>query len=276
VISDVGRALRTLLRPHLPAAAIHLSRPGPSSTPRNLGVPLSGTPRSDTPRNLGVPASSESDLGVPATNGPTADSDTPRSLGVPASSESDLGVPRSDGFDSDRDRDGDGVEPAVHLVLCWLSEDPDGQQSGIRDVRAEDGTLLGRQAPARRYRLRYLVTARAETVEAEHELLDAVLIAVSGLDSLPPDCLPKGLADTGLPVLLRVCPEPAIASSGIPEHAGFELDISAPLLPPLQTELAPPASELAVGMRRPMPQRHGEPAPAGNGRQWRRARVTEE
>ena len=172
-----------------------------------------------------------------------------------------------------------GAGPAVHLVLCWLRADPNGQQSGDTDVRAEDGSLLGRQAPARRYELRYLVTARAESAEAEHELLDAVLLAVTGLDALPAECLPNDLADTGLAVFLQVCAEPALASSGIPAHAGFELNVSAPLLPPLQTELAPPAAELSVGVRRPMPQRPAPLSPqptAAGGRQWRRAKVAED
>jgi len=171
----------------------------------------------------------------------------------------------------------------VHLVLCWLRDDPDGRQSGDRDVRADDGTLLGRQAPARRYELKYLVTARAESAEAEYELLDAVLLAVTGLDALPSDCLPKGLADAGLPVFLQVCSERTPAGAGVPAHAGFELAVSAPLLPPLQTELAPPAAELSVGVRRTVPPRPPSPltpdagAGAGNGtRQWRRTRVAEE
>jgi hypothetical protein len=215
VISDVGRALRTLLRGHLPAgAAVHLGRPADRAT-------------------------------TPAANGA-------------------------------------GSEPAVHLALCWLRDDPSGRQSGDWDVRTEDGTLLGRQSPARRYELRYLVTARAESVEAEHDLLDAALLAVTGLDALPPESLPKGLADAGLPVFLRVCAEPALASAGVPAHAGFELNVSAPLLPPLQTELAPPAAEVALGVHRPMPQRLApaalQPTAAGaaGGRRWRRATVSEE
>lgn len=204
MISDVGRALRTLLRPHVPAgAAIHLGPPP-----------------------------------------------------------------------------GDAAGPAVHIALCWLRADPNGQQSGDRDVRAADGTVLGRQAPARRYELRYLVTASADSAEAEYELLDAVLLAVTGLDALPGDCLSKNLADAGMPVFLKVCTDPMAGPSpgpsGVPAHAGFELTVNAPLLPPMQTELAPPAAELAIGVRRPMPQRHAPPAPPGSDRRWRRARVSEE
>jgi hypothetical protein len=227
VISDVGRALRTLLRQQVPAdAAIH------------LGPPVDGPGGAN------------------------------------------------------------GAGPGVHLVLCWLRDDPGGRQSGDTDVRAADGSLLGRQAPARRYELRYLVTARAESAEAEYELLDAVLLAVTGLDALPADCLPKGLADQGLPVFLQVCADPAvaIASHGVPAHAGFELNVNAPQLPPLQTELAPPAAELSVGVRRPMPRRPAVPTPpltphpgtsgtsgtsggsgtSSGGRRWRRATVAEE
>lgn len=221
VISDVSRALRTLLRPALPpTAAIHL---GPAA---------------------GSPTAAPSDATTASPAGSAADT------------------------------------PAVHLVLRWLREDPNGRQSGDRDVRADNGTLLGRQAPARRYELRYLVTARAGSAEAEYELLDAVLLAVTGLDALPADCLPKTMVDTGLPVYLQVCPESMPATAGLPAHAGFELTVSAPLLPPLQTELAPPAAELTVGVRRtvpPVPPSPLLPQPAaGSGRQWRRARVAED
>jgi hypothetical protein len=241
VISDVGRALRTLLRPHLPSHAVI-----------QLGPPV------------------------------------------------------------DASDQGRATDPAVHLVLRWLRDDPNGRQSGDTDVRASDGTLLGRQAPARRYELRYLITARADSVEVEHKLLDAVLLAVAGLDSLPGGCLPKGLADTGLPVFIRVCADPAPNWSVMPAHASFELNVSAPLLPPLQTDLAPPAAELSVGVRRRLPPRQAlspqrpappprqalspqRPAPPSQpaaplpqppaadapdttvptGRQWRRTRVNE-
>ncbi|HEY0639575.1 MAG TPA: Pvc16 family protein [Pseudonocardiaceae bacterium] len=194
VISDVGRALRTLLRPRLPGeAAVH--------------------------------------------------------LGVPAD------------------------ERGLYLTLQWLREDPSGRQSGLEDVRAGDGSLLGRQAPARRYELRYLVTARAESVEDEHELLDAVLLAVTDLEALPADCLPKGLADAGLPVRVAVCAEP-LGGAAPPAGGGFALLVNAPLLPPLQTELAPPAAELAMGLRRTVPPL--VPAASGSGRQWRRARIEED
>jgi len=236
VISDVGRALRTLLGHALPAGAeIHFSPPAVCSA---------GAAQ--------LPAQ-------PAGAGPAG---------------------------------------GVYLVLCWVRADPNGRQSGERDVRAADGSLLGRQAPARRYELRYLVTARAPTAEAEHELLDAVLLAVTELDALPSACLPKSLADCGLPVMLQVCSEPPAGS--VPDHAGFALLISPPLLPPLRTELAPPAAELAIGLRRtpptpsppapsppapsppaPSPPAPSPPAPSSpappNGRQWRRrAHVVED
>lgn len=315
MIPEVGRALLELLRPHLPdGTALLLVRPGaPASAPwgapaaapaaslLQVGVP----PQPLAPlAHAGVPVPDGGDAGVPRFTG---DGPHRAKVGVPVLEQGEVGVPRFAGDDLRSSPAGRGgaahcapAEAAVRLALCWLREEPEGRQSGDQDVRAADGTLLGRQAPARRYELRYLVTATAGTVEAEHELLDAVLLAVTGLDALPADRLPAGLADTGLPVFLRVCAEPALAAAGVPPCAGFELSVSAPLLPPLQTELAPPAAELAVGVRRPLPQgrlpqgqmphrpatgpaqqdpAQQRPAPAaasGNGRQWRRARVSEE
>jgi hypothetical protein len=309
VIPEVGRALLELLRPYLPGGtSLLLVRPGapapapwgapaaasmlvtPPLTPSPLAAHVGAAP---TPLpQVGVPVLKDGEVGVPRF---TDDGPLRGNVGVPVLEGGALGVPRfTEGGGAAHCAPAEAA-PAVRLALCWLREEPEGRQSGDQDVRAADGTLLGRQAPARRYELRYLVTATAGTVEAEHELLDAVLLAVTGLDALPAERLPAGIADTGLPVFLRVCAEPALAAAGVPQCAGFELSVSAPLLPPLQTELAPPAAELAMGVRRPLPQRPAPqgpaqqrpaqqgpaqqgPAPAagGNGRQWRRARVSEE
>lgn len=166
----------------------------------------------------------------------------------------------------------EAAEPALHLALRWVRDDMSGRLSGERDVRADDGSLLGRQGPPRRYELQFFVAAVAATVEEEYELLDAALLSVTGLDAIPAEHLPKPLVDTGLPVLLSV--SGAAPVTGAP--SGFALLVSAPVLPPLQTELAPPAAEMSMGVRRTPPGPPPAPVPPNGGRRWRRATIDED
>ncbi|KAA2258789.1 DUF4255 domain-containing protein [Solihabitans fulvus] len=166
----------------------------------------------------------------------------------------------------------------VDLFLFGLRDDPRGRTAGWTDVRDGQGRVVGRQESARRYELSYLVTARAEDVYREHMLLDRVLRVATDVDAVPPDCLPDELAATGLPVLLRLAdlgPSVLWSALGMPARCAFVLDVSAPVLPGVDTEIAAAAEELRVEVARPSAGRPAAPEPRRPGR-WVRAQVREE
>jgi hypothetical protein len=136
---------------------------------------------------------------------------------------------------------------AIDLFLFNLAGDPQGAESGSEEVRDGRGAVLSRQDPPRRFRLSYLVTARAPKIAEEHELLDTALRALTDSESLPASCLPDALLETGMAV--RVDLDPAgpghlWTSLGMPARAAFVLSVSAPHRPQPVTDLAPPADKI--------------------------------
>lgn len=136
---------------------------------------------------------------------------------------------------------------AIDLFLFNLAGDPQGAESGWEEVRDGRGAVLSRQDPPRRFRLSYLVTARAPKIAEEHELLDTALRALTDNESLPASCLPDALLETGMPV--RVDLDPAgpghlWTSLGMPARAAFVLSVSAPHRAQPDTDLAPPADKI--------------------------------
>jgi uncharacterized protein DUF4255 len=136
---------------------------------------------------------------------------------------------------------------AIDLFLFGLAGDSRGAASGWEEVRDARGRVLSRQEAPRRYRLSYLVTARAPQISEEHELLDTALRALTDGEALPESCLPAALAATGMPVLVDLDPAgpgELWSSLGMPARAAFVLSVSAPHRPEPDTELAPPAESI--------------------------------
>jgi hypothetical protein len=136
---------------------------------------------------------------------------------------------------------------AIDLFLFNLAGDERGAESGIEEVRDANGRVLSRSEPPRRYRLSYLVTARAPKIAEEHELLDTALRALTDGESLPESCLPEALLETGMPVkvdLDAAGPGALWTSLGMPARAAFVLTVSAPHRPQPDTDLAPPAEQI--------------------------------
>jgi hypothetical protein len=164
---------------------------------------------------------------------------------------------------------------AIDLFLFGLHDDARARESGWTEVRDDRGAVLSRREAIRRCELSYLVTARAPKISEEHRLLDIALRTMIFTDILPADCLPSGLAETGHPVFLNVADkEPASlwTSLGMPARAAFVVKISAPFVPEPDTELAPPAEQIALrsdqGARSAQPP--GPLTPAGP-KKWTRA-----
>jgi hypothetical protein len=145
----------------------------------------------------------------------------------------------------------------VNAFLYSVRDEPDGRAADWEDVRDERGRLLARQPPPRRYEVSYLVTAWAGDAALEHRLLSDVLRMAFAGEAVPADYRVGSLAETDLAVLLRVVrrdpphsPTKVWADLGLPPRLVVDVAVSAPLVPPLVTELAPPAEGVHLGIGR--------------------------
>lgn len=163
---------------------------------------------------------------------------------------------------------------AIDLFLYGLHDDPNGRESGWSDERDERGAVRSRREPNRRCALSYLVTARAPKVNEEHQLLGVALRTMIFTETLPADCLPAALAETGAPVFVKVAatePGALWSNLGMPARAAFAITVSAPFLPEPDTEIAPPADKIRLNANQGVtPPPRGPLAPAGP-RRWVRA-----
>ncbi|HSS08851.1 MAG TPA: DUF4255 domain-containing protein [Acidimicrobiales bacterium] len=184
--------------------------------------------------------------------------------------------------------------PCIDLFLHDVVEELGGRGADWTDVRGEDGRVVARQPPLRRYRLSYLVSAWASSAEVEHRLLGRVLRAVVEADNLPADVLVGSLVedapyvDVALaePSPSRLRPHDLWSALGTPPRTSFELVVTAPLRPTPLTEVAPPAERLILGVAqepRPAlpavtnaPDGAGAAGGAGRGRQKRSAKAAEQ
>lgn len=143
-----------------------------------------------------------------------------------------------------------GEHAVLHLVLHSIAEAVEGRGAAEwSEVRDDRGQVVGRQPPLRRYRMQYTVSARAATPEAEHAALDAVLTACAVHDVLPPDVVGDRLAATGFPVTLELNGLVAANPSELGNVLGgayLVLDVTAPLLPPMRTEIPAKVEQLQL------------------------------
>lgn len=168
----------------------------------------------------------------------------------------------------------DGPGPVLSVFLAAIREDPDAGTGDWADVRDADGRVLGRRPPIRRFDLAYLVTAWGGDDRQEAELLDRVLVATG--QRLDQALFDDDTRASGVPVTVRLDPDAArvYADLGLPPRTVLGVTVTAPLVLPLVTDLAPPAEEIAVGVRRGVPGRTAGPNGNGRGR-WRSARIDE-
>ena len=138
--------------------------------------------------------------------------------------------------------------PCVNLFLHDIVEEVGGRGADWTDVRADDGRVVARQPPLRRYRLSYMVSAWASSPEVEHRLLSRVLRRVVEADHLPADVLVGSLLEEGRcvdvavadPGPSRLRPHDLWSALGTPPRACFEFAVTAPLRPTPSAETAPP------------------------------------
>jgi Pvc16 N-terminal domain len=160
-------------------------------------------------------------------------------------------------------------EAALVFFLAAVREDDTGNPDW-EDLRDDDGRVVARRPPVRRFDLRYHVTAEAADTDAEARLLDAVLAAVDPGKRVPAELVGDALA--GKPVLLRLG-EPAYPLPGLPLRTALTVVANAPLVLP-SVPAAAPAEDIQLGVAAP-----GRPAPrpaAAGPRGWRGRRIEEE
>jgi len=168
---------------------------------------------------------------------------------------------------------------ALCLFLASVVEDARAVPADWEDVRDEKGRVTARQPPVRRFDLLYLVTAWAKDSEREDALLDVVLNATVPTVRLEPTLLGGTLRGTEAPVLVRLAPEATQVWAGLdlPARTVLGLSVSAPLIRPLDTDIAPPADQITLGVDRSTPPGSGGlggPGARPTG-QWRRSRIDE-
>jgi hypothetical protein len=158
--------------------------------------------------------------------------------------------------------------PTLNLFLVQINENVDARPGAWADVRSDDGQTIGRQPPLRRYDLRYMLSAWGAGPQVEHHLLGVVLALVPAYDTIPAELLSGSLATLELPVRLRIAQDDlgvsitdVWSSLGQPVRASLTLVVTAPLLPALVTDLAPPAESLDIGLAGVRPRKGRAPAP---------------
>jgi len=170
---------------------------------------------------------------------------------------------RFDAPRADWERRGSGSAFVSAFLRAVCRDGRDMPRSGWSEARDRGGRLVGRQAAPRYFRLTYLITAWAapagggddtsrRTLE-EHELLGLLIDACTSMDTLGDDDLAGALAESGIPCFVRCADEDSGRSTdglwsgfGIAPHAHLELELVAPVVPPMVTELAPPAREIVL------------------------------
>lgn len=151
--------------------------------------------------------------------------------------------------------------PTISAFLYDIREDTSRRDVSPRAVVDEQGRTIGREAPPRRFRLSYLLTAWTQRPEDEHRLLSQLLAAFLAYDRIPgpgeggdddDGYLVGSLAEATVPTLLTLAlPPPQDRSlSDIWSALGGELKPSldlvviAPIEPGRRYETGPPVIEL--------------------------------
>lgn len=141
--------------------------------------------------------------------------------------------------------------PTVDVYLFDIREDVVRRRIEPVPIRDDDGTIVGRRRPPRRYKLSYLITAWTQRAEDEHRLLSAVLDAFLPHEELPRDMREGSLADEAQPIYLTIgLPPPAERSIGEIWSAmggelkpSLELVCSAPFVMGETRHAGPPVEE---------------------------------
>ncbi|TDT17032.1 uncharacterized protein DUF4255 [Ilumatobacter fluminis] len=95
-------------------------------------------------------------------------------------------------------------KPTIDIFLYDIREDLTRREVMFEDVRDEDGKVVDRRQPPRRFRFAYLVTAWTKRPEDEHRLLSSILACLVRNERLPPEILAGALADSERAIVTQV------------------------------------------------------------------------
>jgi hypothetical protein len=94
--------------------------------------------------------------------------------------------------------------PTINVYLYDIREDLSRREVIFEEIRDEQGRVVERRQPPRRFRLTYLLTAWTQRPEDEHRLLANLLACFLQQDFLPPELLVGSLQDAGRVVISSV------------------------------------------------------------------------
>jgi len=98
--------------------------------------------------------------------------------------------------------------PTVDLYLYDIREDVEQREVMWEDIRGQDGMIVERRPPPRRFKLSYLVTAWTQRPEDEHRLLSGLLSCFLRNQTMPADVLSGSLLDTRGKITLSIALPP--------------------------------------------------------------------
>jgi hypothetical protein len=173
--------------------------------------------------------------------------------------------------------------PAVDAFLYDIREDVSRRDVMAQPVRNDQGVVVGRRPPVRRFKLAYLLTAWTRRPEDEHRLLSQLLTALLGHDRIPERYLQGQLSGEPTPVLLQLALPPTQDRSlsdiwnalGGELKPSIDLVVIAPLDPARRFEAGPPVEERTLQVVR-TDRRHRTGQADGQGPGRRRAGRVEE
>lgn len=134
----------------------------------------------------------------------------------------------------------------VNLYLYDIRENMQRREVMFTEIRDDNGKLLERRPPPRRYDLYYALTVWAPKVPLEHQVLACVLAGLSEYETIPAKHLPDQLADSGHVVLLSVAD--GMKRAMLQNLAGelkmsLEVVVTVPIFGKMPLPLAAPVSQ---------------------------------
>ena len=137
------------------------------------------------------------------------------------------------------------ARPVLNAYLVQLREDIQARTGDWHAVYDERSRMVGRQAPLRRMRAHYVLTAWADSIEDEHALLGAALRVLAAGNEVPRQLVAGSLAEAESPVRIDVAhpdlptfPIEGWSALGTTPRACLDVVLTVPVGPPVDAELA--------------------------------------
>jgi hypothetical protein len=135
---------------------------------------------------------------------------------------------------------------AINLYLFDIRENVQRRDVMYSEIRDEDGKVIERRPPVRRYNLYYNLTVWTPNVGLEHQVLACVVAGLGGHERIPDQYLPPALKDSGHAVLMELAQ--GMKRGMLQNIAGelkssIEIAVTVPIHGKIPLPLAPPARQ---------------------------------